>query len=497
MPSLPLRLRPSAAGLAAGFDRIRVELQIPDAFPAAVAAEADGAADRESEGRADRREVPLLTIDPEGSRDLDQALAISPLGEGHRVHYAIADVGALLAPGGGVDAEARARGVTVYMPDRRAPLHPEVLGEGVASLLPGLDRPALLWTIDLDAQGDPVAVHLERATVRSRAALSYAEAQSAIEAGGGDPSLGLLREVGLRRLRCEAERGGVSLTVPVQEVVRESDGYGLRYERPLAVEDWNAQISLLTGIAAATIMAREGLGLFRVLAPAEPRDLEALRHSAHALGVAWPAGMAYGDVVRRLDARRPGDLAFAVRATRLFHGAGYAVWRRGDATAEPPVHAAIASLYAHVTAPLRRLADRFANEIVLAQCGGVAPPRWVLEGLDAMPGIMAQTGSRERRAERAAVDHVECALLEGRIGERFAAVVVDVRDDRATVQIADPAVVAPLDDDDAEPGESITVQLAEAEAETRRIRFVRASLEVPRQGGRAARDRTGGRGTDG
>ena len=474
MPSLPLRLRPSAADLAAGFDRIRVELQIPGPVPAAVEREAGASADRASAGRADRRDIALITIDPEGSRDRDQALAISSLGEGHRVHYAIADVAALVAPGGALDAEAHSRGVTIYMPDRRAPLHPEVLGEGAASLLPEVDRPALLWTIDLDVHGDPTDVHLERATVRSRAALSYTEAQAAIEAGTGDPSLRLLREVGLRRLAREAERGGVSLSVPVQEVVHEGDGYDLRYERPLAVEDWNAQISLLTGIAAATIMAREGLGLFRVLAPAEPRDLEALRHSALALGVTWPAGMAYGDVVRGLDGTRPGDLAFAVRATRLFHGAGYAVWRR-EGGEEPPVHAAIASLYAHVTAPLRRLADRFANEIVLAQCAGVAPPRWVLNGLDAIPGIMAETGSRERRAERAAVDFVECAVLQERIGERFPAVVVDVRDKRATVQIAAPAVVAPLEGDDVTPGQELTVVLSEVDGEERRVRFAPAT----------------------
>ena len=364
MPSLPLQLRPSATTLAPGFDLIRRELGIPGPPPPDVEAEARAAAARPPEGeRSDRRDLPLVTIDPEGSRDLDQALAIAERGAGHRVHYAIADVAALVAPGGRVDAEARARGVTIYMPDRRSPLHPDVLGEGAASLLPGADRPALLWTIDLDAHGDPLAAHVERATVRSRAALSYAQAQAAIDAGAGDATLRLLPEVGRRRLAREVARGGVSLTVPVQEVVRTSDGYDLRYERPLAVEDWNAQISLLTGIAAATIMEQAGLGIFRVLAPADPRDLEGLRHSARALGVSWPAGAAYGDVVRSLDGRRPGDLAFAVRATRLFHGAGYAVWRR-EGSGAPPVHAAIASVYAHVTAPLRRLVDRFANEIV-------------------------------------------------------------------------------------------------------------------------------------
>lgn len=117
--------------------------------------------------------------------------------------------------------------------------------------------------------------------------------------------------------------------------------------------------------------------------------------------------------------------------------------------------------------------DRYAHEIVLAHCAGVPPPAWVLAGLDAVPGIMAEAGARERRAERAAVDHVEAALPAGRVGERFAAVVVDVRDDRATVQIREPAVVGPLEGD-ATPGESLAVRLAEADDTTGRIRFARA-----------------------
>ncbi len=474
MPALPLRLQPSAGSLAAGFDRIRAELRIPEAF--SPEAETQARAGLVAEGpRSDRRDVPLLTIDPPGSRDLDQALAIAPRAEGgYRVHYAIADVAALVAPEGPIDAEARERGVTIYMPDRRIPLHPTALSEGSGSLLPGVDRPALLWTIDLDPAGSPLMAAVERAVVRSRRALGYAEAQAAIEVGGAhDPTLGLLREVGLLRIAIEQARGGVSLTVPVQEVVRDGTSYALRYEATLPVEDWNAQISLLTGICAADIMAHGGIGLFRTLDPAEPADLGSLRRSALALGVSWPEGARYPDVVRALDTSRPADAAFAVRATRLFRGAGYAAWRRADGD-RPPVHAAIASRYAHVTAPLRRLADRFANEIVLALCAGEEPPAWVLRALPEIPGLMAAAGGRERQAERASVDHVESALLARRVGEVFSGIVVDVREGRAIVQLADPAVVAPLEGDGAVPGESVAVRLTHADPADRSVRFSRA-----------------------
>ncbi len=476
MPIAPLRVEPSAASLAAGLERIRGELEIPGAFPPAVEEEAREAARRgppADPGRRDRTGLRLVTIDPPGSRDLDQALLIERRGDGHRVRYAIADVAALVPAGGAVDREARARGVTLYLPDRRTPLHPDVLGEGAASLLPGQDRPALLWTIDLDASGEAAGVELERATVRSRAALAYEEVQERIDAGTADESLALLREVGERRLQQEAARGGVSLSVPAQEIEHTGSEYRLRYETPLPVERWNAQVSLLTGICAARIMLDGGAGLFRVLAPAEESAVAGLRRSAAALGVPWEPGRSYPEVVRALDPADPRHAAFAVRASRLFRGAGYVAWTpaAGD---PPPPHAAIAAPYAHVTAPLRRMADRVANEVVLALSRGEDPPAWAIEALPEMPEVMSRAGARERAAERLALDYLESILLAGRVGEVFDATVVDVRDDRPMVQIAQPAVIAALDARGPAPGEELRVRLTEADPEARRVVFTRA-----------------------
>jgi exoribonuclease R len=471
VPAAELRLGPSAARLAEGFDRIRDELGIPERFPPAALAEAAWAAGRgpaPAGARADGRELDLVTIDPPGARDLDQALLIARRGEGYRVRYAIADVAAFVTPGRALDAVAHERGVTVYLPDRRTPLHPEAIGEGAASLLPGADRPALLWTIDLDEAGEPVAAGLERATVRSRRALSYAEAQAALAAGTAGEALVLLREVGRLRERLEAERGGVSLTVPVQEVAREEGRYALRYEAPLPVEGWNAQISLLAGMSAARIMAEGGMGLFRAMPPAEPTAMEALRRSAGALGVPWPAGTGYAEVIRGLDPRDPGHAAFALRAARALGGAGYVAWTAGSGE-EPPAHAALAARYAHVTAPLRRLADRVANEVVLALSAGGGPPGWAEEALPRMPAIMRAATARERAAERAAIDYLESVVLASRLGEEMEATVIEVRDGEPVAQIAEPAVVARVEGSSAEPGEVVRVRVARADPDERRV----------------------------
>ncbi|HLM18362.1 MAG TPA: RNB domain-containing ribonuclease, partial [Acidimicrobiia bacterium] len=175
MTTAPLRLAASAAALADDFARVRADLDVPTAFPADVDAEANAVTARGPKlppgvpdvARLDARDLELVTVDPSGSRDLDQAFHAERQGSGFRVRYAIADVAAFVAPGGALDREAFTRGETLYLPDGRAPLYPDVLGEGAASLLPGVDRPALLWTFELDAEARPITTRCQRATVQS------------------------------------------------------------------------------------------------------------------------------------------------------------------------------------------------------------------------------------------------------------------------------------------------------------------------------------------
>src|SRR5688572_10264688 len=115
------------------FRGVRSELGAPTEFPPDVAAAAGAAAadsERRSQARQDLTALPFITIDPPGSRDLDQALHLERSGDGLRVRYAIADVAAFVARGSPIEEEAWRRGVTYYSPDRRDPLYPPVLAQG-------------------------------------------------------------------------------------------------------------------------------------------------------------------------------------------------------------------------------------------------------------------------------------------------------------------------------------------------------------------------------
>lgn len=459
MPSRWIRVVPAAA-LRAGFEQVRREADVPERFAPDVEREARAAAAAPPAGDRERVDIPFVTIDPPGSRDLDQALHIEPRGDGHRVSYAIADVGAFVPRGGALDRDTHARGVTVYAPDEKAPLHPPVLSEGAASLLPGEWRPAVLWTFDLDATGTPTATGVRRAEVRSTAQHTYEDVPADVAA--------LLAEVGERRLALERARGGVRLAVPEQEVVRENGSWTVRYRVPLATEDHNAQISLLTGMAAAALMLRAGTGILRTQAAPSPRSLSRLRRQAAALGVAWPETLPYPEFVRGLDPANPAHAAVMHEAAGVGGSAGYTVF-----DGAPPAsagHFAVAADYAHATAPLRRLQDRFVSECCLAACAGTPVPDWVRAALPDLPKAMSAGAQRAGRVERGVVDLVEAAVLAGREGESFDAVVID----EGLVQLREPAVRGRLADGGPAPGSAVTVRLETADMASRTVAFAPA-----------------------
>lgn len=451
----------ATAELTTALAALRTELDLPAGFPPEVSAAAEAALAAHRMPDRDRTDLPLVTLDPPGATDLDQAFAIEPRSEGWRVFYAIADLPSFVDPGGPIDTEARLRGQTLYAADGRIPLHPPVISEGAASLLPGVDRAAFVWQIEVDASGATTSAQVHRARVRSRRQWSYREAQDALH---DEPAFGMLQAVGEARLALERERGGASLATPEILVLRDGDGYRLQRRVMLPVESWNAQLSLLTGMAAARMMLDGGIGILRTMPPAEPEAIERFRRQTIALGAPWPASERYGDYLKGLSDEDPRHLAIRHAAASLFRGAAYRAF-----DGEPPeetVQAAIGAPYAHVTAPLRRLVDRFGLEVCLALSTGIDVPSWVVEALPELPTLMGRSATVSGRLDRRTLDIVEAAVLAPHVGQEFDAVAITA----STVQLDDPAVEATCDGP-LEPGAALRVRLMEADIPTGTVRF--------------------------
>jgi len=482
----PTSSNPDNARIERAFDQKRQELGVRSGFSDEVLAAAEEAAKRDpttAPGRVDRTAVEFVTIDPPGSRDLDQALCIEQRGDGFRLWYAIADVGFWVDRGGPIEREAWLRGVTMYAPDRRDPVYPQQLSEGAASLLPDAAKPAILFGFELDARAEIVSSTVERALVRSRAQLTYEQVLEEVEDGAtrfaGEPwagSLTALKAFGVQRRQREAERGGVSLPLLAQHVDRVAAqrlGYALEYEKPNAAEDWNAHVSLLTGHAAALRMVEAKVGILRVLPPAEEGAIATFRRVAKALGFAWPSSMSYPDFIRSIDVCAPHATTLVWQARRVMKGADYVAF---DGAAPPdPQHHALAMLYAHCTAPLRRLADRYVLDLLAELAAGARPPAGERGRLPEVAKVMNEAETRGSRLERAVVDIAEAWTLCSRVGETFRATVLAVQEGKVEVQIEDPPVRANAARGAhakwIDLGEHVEVRLTAAEVETGKTQF--------------------------
>jgi exoribonuclease R len=265
----------------------------------------------------------------------------------------------------------------------------------------------------------------------------------------------------------------VNLPMPEQVVDCTTSPWQLEFRELLDVESWNAQISLLTGFAAASMMVYARVGILRTLPPPAPEAITRLHRAARALAIDWPAEQTYADFIRSLDPRQPSHEAMVVACTTLLRGAGYAAF--DGEIPEQAEHAALASEYAHVTAPLRRLVDRYGLEVCAALSAGTDVPVWVRDGLHDLPETMQRSGRRAHTYENAVIDLVEAATLQGRAGERFAGVVVAVESDdphKGDAVVRDPAVEANVTGAQPLPvGELVDLVLAEADMDSRTVRF--------------------------
>lgn len=480
MPTTSLRpsariIGPDAANdeLARILATLPEKLKIERDFPPAALAEADAAAKAASQSGfwselPDRTDIEFVTIDPAGSNDLDQAFQLVSEGAGYRFWYAIADVPAFVAPGGALDVETHKRGQTLYAADGRIPLHPIVLSEGAASLLEDQLRGAFIWEFALDANANVTSSTVARGRMRSRRRLDYEGVQAQLDAGTADETLRLLKDVGLARLVLERARGGASLNIPEVLIDKVDGRYVASRRTQLPVENWNAELSLLTGMEAATIMLNGKVGILRTMPDADPESIDRFRHQTNALRHPWPKGQAYGDYLATLDGSNPTHLAILHAAASLFRGAGYTPF-----DGEPPsntVQSAVGAPYAHVTAPLRRLVDRFGLVICEALAAGRPVPEWARAALPDLPVEMARSNNLAGQLDHRSLDAVEAAVLAPRVGETFDGVIIAQNKSGSVVQLLDPAVTAECSGHPAN-GTSLRVKLVQADVATSSILF--------------------------
>jgi len=410
------------------------------------------------EGREDLRHIPLPTIDPEDARDHDDAVWVERTDRGgYRVWIAIADVSTYVTPGTAIDDEAKARGCSVYLPDRAIPMLPRALSSNLCSLLPDVDRLCLCAEVELDGTGHVIKSRLIRGVMRSAAKLTY---------GGVARALGLSSEAtqepaadamveGLRvalelsrHLRAHRmKRGALDFELPEAKVVldektREPIDVVRRATDP-GVKKAYQLIEELMLLANETVarwcQERDIPTIYRVHQPPDEQKLDRFAAMCDALGIDF-------DVEDTRDPRKLGDLLKSFSdhplapvlnslLLRSMKQATYDIANVG--------HFGLASkAYLHFTSPIRRYPDLVVHRTVHDVLEGRAVRRDG-EAKEKLAEAALASSIAERRSmevERAIVDLYCTFMMKDHIGERFEGTVTAVVGSGLFVQLDKPFV---------------------------------------------------------
>lgn len=381
--------------------------------------------------RIDLRHLNVCSVDPPGCKDIDDALHIRvlPGGSGNvEVGVHIADVTHFLHPDTAMDEEAARRATTVYLVQRRIDMLPKPLTEDICSLRADVDRLAFSVIWELTPDGDIINVDFTKSVIRSRASLTYAEAQAKID----DKRLTDSISVGLRDLNALAKKlrkrrivaGALQLASPEVKFEIDTETHDPLDVGMYQVRDANQMVEEMMLLANCTV-AEKTLRSFPTCAllrrhptPA-PRQFEPLLRAAAAAGVSIDTSSSKGLATSLDQAIRTNDPYFnkliRIMATRCMTQAVYI--SSGDYS-EPEYHhyGLAAPLYTHFTSPIRRYADVMAHRVLMAALG-LKPLPEAMRDREGTRGVVDNLNVRHRNAQlagRASVDLHTLIFFKGR-----------------------------------------------------------------------------------
>ena len=401
---------------------------------------------RERQGRLDLRERLVFTIDPEDARDHDDALSVERLAT-HRYEIGvhIADVSHYVTAGSALDAEARERGTSTYLPGGVIPMLPEALSSDLCSLRPDRDRLAMSLLAELDANGRTHRFRFAETVVRSRHRLHYGEVQEALEGKRHlerrlQTALETLRDLARALRRQRRASGALELDIPEVKAWVDVNGDPIRIERREHLESHELieEFMLLANRCVGAEGARRGAGmLYRVHDPPSPARLEELDRALKALGLPRPGDL--GDPAVALQ----GLLAVALDAPhrRLLHRMVLRSLARARYSERDTGHFGLGCReYCHFTSPIRRYPDLHNHARVREWIRGQRDAAWDPVALMELAERSSAMEQISTDAEREATRVKGLRVLQGRLGDRLSGMIAGLVPRGVFVELDDPPV---------------------------------------------------------
>ncbi len=413
---------------------------IPTDFPPEVLNDVKQMESFALKGRTDLRAVPLLTIDPEDARDHDDAVwaeaDTDPANPGgHVAIVAIADVAHYVVPGSPLDREAYKRGNSVYFPDRVVPMLPERLSADLCSLKEKQDRPCLAVRMVFDSRGHKKSHAFMRATMRSAARLTYAQAQKAFD-GNADAALPPNVKEALAALwktysalaEARKQRDPLDLDLPERRIVIGEDGkvQSIAFRERLESMRLIEEFMVLANVCAAETLekARQPL-IYRVHDHPSKEKLFSFSDFLRTIGQSFAKGQVIKPgTFNRILSQAKGSPHEKVMNDVVLRTQAQAVYDPNNVG-----HFGLnLAKYAHFTSPIRRYADLIVHRALIR--GLKLGDGGLTDREDGRLGEIAEhismTERRAMAAERDSTDRYVAAFMEDRIGAVFDARITGV-----------------------------------------------------------------------
>ena len=395
----------------------------------------------EHHGRRDLRQLPIVTIDGDDARDLDDAVLVEKLADGsYKLGVYIADVSYYVPAGGPIDLEARERATSVYLVDRVLPMLPVQLSNGICSLNAGVDRLAMGCEMQINAQGQVTAYEVFPALINVKQRLTYTAVRKLLDNEADIeqekyqeifPELLKMRDLCQILREKRMTRGAVDFNFPEQKVILDEEAKPIdivQRVRSIA-ESIVEEFMLAANETVAEHLSKLNFPtIYRVHELPDEEKIFALKKLLYNFNIK----LEYQENVTPKAMQQALKLAEGKPEARLLSTVMLRSLKQAKYQVENLGHFGLAAeYYTHFTSPIRRYPDLMIHRLLREsfKYKRELPEKQLAHYTQVLPEIANNASVKERiaaEAERMTVDYKKAEYMYEHIGEEFAGTISSV-----------------------------------------------------------------------
>ncbi len=416
---------------------------LPEEFPEEIMKEVayipEEVDEADKKGRLDLRDVPMVTIDGEDAKDLDDAVSLSKEGEIYHLGVHIADVSHYVKENSFLDQEALKRGTSVYLVDRVIPMLPHKLSNGICSLNEGCDRLALSCLMEIDEKGTVLGHRIAETLIRVDRRMSYTSVNKIVTEEDETemeayeelvPMFRLMKELsGILREKRD-RRGAIDFEFPESKIILDDRGKPLEikpYERNTATKIIEDFMLAANETVAEDFFWQQLPFLYRTHDNPEPEKMKQLSTFIHNFGLFLKTsqGEIHPKEIQKLLEKTEGTPQEALISRLTLRS-----MKQAKYTTQCTGHFGLAAqYYTHFTSPIRRYPDLQIHRIIKENLKSGLGEKRIAHYDRILPEVAVKTSALERRADEAEreTDKLKkCEYMSRHIGECFDGVISGV-----------------------------------------------------------------------